>query len=162
MKAMKNDNFGDRYLLDLEIEEIYKKLQPILGAKKLENLWLEYSIYPEQRREIEGIIKALKAKYLDENFEKKKTFLVPPSKEIAKGEYSLGTVYYGDKPFWPFGIREDEWIQHIGIFGRTGSGKTNVGFLIIKNLTEKNKSFLIFDWKRNYRDLLNFVRQKKA
>lgn len=144
----------------MEIEEIFKKLQPFLGNKRLETLWLEYLIYPEHRREIEGIIQALKAKYLDENFERKKIYLVPPSKEIAHGEYSLGTVYYGDKPCYSFGIKENEWIQHIGIFGRTGSGKTNVGFLIVKNIIEKSKPFLIFDWKRNYRDLLNFIKQK--
>lgn len=146
--------------MKMEIEEIFKKLQPILGNEKLEPLWIEYSLYPEQRREIEGIIQALKAKYLDENFERKKVYLVPLSKESAQGEYYLGTIYYGDKPYYPFGIKEDEWIQHIGIFGRTGSGKTNVGFLIVKNLIEKNKPFLIFDWKRNYRDLLNFLGNK--
>ena len=145
----------------MDVEETFKKLKPILGKDKLENLWLEYLIYPEHRREIEGIMKALEVKYLNENMEKKNILLIPPSKESTKGEYALGTVYYGNKPFWPFGIKEDEWIQHMAIFGRTGSGKTNVGFLIIKNLVEKNKPFLIFDWKRNYRDLLNLAPQQK-
>lgn len=139
----------------MEIEETFNKLKPIIGKEKLESLWMEYLLYPEQRREIEGIVKALTAKYLGENYERKKVFLVPPSGEVIQGEYSLGTVFYGDKPFGDFGIREEEWIQHVGIFGRTGSGKTNVAFLIIKNLFERKKPFLIFDWKRNYRDLLN-------
>jgi len=140
----------------MEIEETFNKLKPIIGKEKLESLWMEYLLYPEQRREIEGIVKALSAKYLEENYERKKVFLVPPSGEVVQGEYSLGTVFYGDKSFGDFGIREEEWIQHIGIFGRTGSGKTNVAFLILKNLLEKQKPFLIFDWKRNYRDLLDF------
>jgi hypothetical protein len=139
----------------MEIEETFNKLKPIVGKEKLESLWMEYLLYPEQRREIEGIAKALTAKYLDENYERKKVFLVPPSEEVVQGEYSLGTVFYGDKPIGDFGVREEEWIQHIGIFGRTGSGKTNVAFLLIKNLFEKQKPFLIFDWKRNYRDLLS-------
>lgn len=139
----------------MEIEETFNKLKPIIGKEQLESLWMEYLLYPEQRREIEGIVKALAAKYLDENYEKKKVFLVPPSAEITQGEYPLGAVHYGDKIFGDFGIREEEWIQHVGIFGRTGSGKTNVAFLILKNLLEKKKPFLIFDWKRNYRDLLN-------
>ena len=140
----------------MEIEETFNKLKPIIGKEKLESLWMEYLLYPEQRREIEGIVKALTAKYLGENYERKKVFLVPPSGEVIQGEYSLGTVFYGDKPFGDFGIREEEWIQHVGIFGRTGSGKTNVALLIIKNLFERQKPFLIFDWKRNYRDLINF------
>lgn len=139
----------------MEIEDTFNKLKPIVGKEKLESLWMEYLLYPEQRREIEGIVKALTAKYLDESYEKKKVFLVPPSSEITRGEYPLGTVHYGDKNYGDFGIREEEWIQHIGIFGRTGSGKTNVAFLITKNLLEKQKPFLIFDWKRNYRDLLS-------
>jgi len=139
----------------MEIEETFKKLEPILGKEKLESLWLEYLLYPDDRREIEGILKALSAKYLEEKFEKKKVLLVPPSTNILQGEYNLGTVCYGERSFGDFGIREDEWIQHVGIFGRTGSGKTNVAFLILKNLVEKKKPFLIFDWKRNYRDLFN-------
>ena len=128
---------------------------PIIGKEKLDSLWMEYLLYPEQRREIEGIVKALSAKHLDEYFEKKKVFLVPPHAKITQGEYLLGTVHYCDKKYGDFGMREDEWIQHIGIFGRTGSGKTNVALLIIKNLLDKRKPFLIFDWKRNYRDLLS-------
>jgi Holliday junction resolvase-like predicted endonuclease len=141
----------------MEIEDAFRKLRPILGKEKLEPLWIEYLLYPEHRKEIEGIVNALKEKHLGEGFEKNKLLLVPPVKEIAQGEYALGTVYYGENPYYPFGLRENEWIQHMGIFGRTGSGKTNVGFLIVKNLLEKNKPFLIFDWKRNYRDLIGYV-----
>jgi len=141
----------------MEIEDAFRKLRPILGKEKLEPLWIEYLLYPEHRKEIEGIVNALKEKHLGEGFEKNKLLLVPPAKEIAHGEYALGTVYYGENPCYPFGLREDEWIQHMGIFGRTGSGKTNAGFLIVKNLLEKKKPFLIFDWKRNYRDLIGNV-----
>ncbi|MCA9443500.1 MAG: DUF87 domain-containing protein, partial [Candidatus Omnitrophica bacterium] len=44
--------------------------------------------------------------------------------------------------------------QHIGVFGRTGSGKTNLGYLMLQQLQKHGKPFLVFDWKRNYRDLL--------
>ncbi len=36
----------------------------------------------------------------------------------------------------------------------TGVGKTNLAFQILKELKRKRKPFLIFDWKKNYRDLL--------
>lgn len=67
----------------------------------------------------------------------------------------MGEVYYGLSPLHGFGLREGEWIQHVGIFGRTGSGKTNVGFLLVQDLIKEGKPFLIFDWKRNYRDILD-------
>jgi len=95
------------------------------------------------------------AKNLGQTFEEKEVLLEPPSKQDSYGEYPLGIVYYGKEKFHWFGLREREWIQHIGIFGRSGSGKTNVAFLIVLNLLKHSKPFLVFDWKRNYRDLLS-------
>jgi hypothetical protein len=43
----------------------------------------------------------------------------------------------------------------MAILGRSGAGKTNIGFLVLKGLKQKNKPFLVFDWKRNYRDLVS-------
>jgi hypothetical protein len=139
----------------MELEDKISKLKPILGDRKTKSLWTEYSIYPEHRREIEGIINALYEKHIQGKVQAGEVFLLPPREDQVKGEYCLGMVQYGDKPFFPFCLREEDWIQHVGIFGRTGSGKTNVGFLIIDSLNEHGKPFLIFDWKRNYRDLLD-------
>jgi hypothetical protein len=79
---------------------------------------------------------------------------VPPPRGTVTGGYPLGQVVVGDLDWDSFGLNEDEWIQHVGIFGRSGSGKTNLGFLILRELAAKGKPFLVFDWKRNYRDLL--------
>lgn len=140
-------------MICLEIDELFQKLEPILG-KSIKALWLEYTLNPDSKQEIEGLLKALAAKHLNHHFDKRQIVLTPPDKQAASGEYPLGTVYYGRSPLYIFGLRENEWIQHVAIFGRTGSGKTNIGFLIVKNLLEKQKPFLIFDWKRNYRDLI--------
>jgi hypothetical protein len=43
----------------------------------------------------------------------------------------------------------------MAILGRSGAGKTNIGFMVLKGLKQKNKPFLVFDWKRNYRDLVS-------
>ena len=137
----------------MEIDELFRKLKPVLG-KGIDQLWLEYQLNPESRADIEGILHTLAAKHLDNNYEHRRVLLTPPAEDISKGEYQLGTVHYAGKQWHPFGLREDEWIQHVGIFGRTGSGKTNVGYLIVKELLKKGKPFLIFDWKRNYRDLV--------
>jgi DNA helicase HerA-like ATPase len=55
--------------------------------------------------------------------------------------------------FCPFGLREDEWIKHVLVTGMTGAGKTNLIFQIVRELRRHEKPFLVFDWKRNYRDL---------
>lgn len=137
----------------MEIDELFRKLKPVLG-KGIDQLWLEYQLNPDCRAEIEGILHTLAAKHLDNNYEHRSVLLTPPPEDTARGVYLLGTVYYAGKPCHPFGLREDEWIQHVGIFGRTGSGKTNVGYIVVRELLKKNKPFLIFDWKRNYRDLV--------
>jgi hypothetical protein len=104
---------------------------------------------------MEDILRLVLAKNLGHTFEEKEVLLEPPSEQDARGEYPLGLVYYGKEKFHPFGLREDEWIQHVGIFGRSGSGKTNVAFLIVLNLLRSKKPFLVIDWKRNYRDFLS-------
>jgi len=75
--------------------------------------------------------------------------------------HPLGFVFYGKDKYYPFGIQENEWTQHLSVFGRSGSGKSNIGFIIFLNLLQKGKPVLIFDWKRNYRDLLVEIRNKE-
>ncbi|MHC4271865.1 MAG: ATP-binding protein, partial [Planctomycetota bacterium] len=108
----------------------------------------------EGQQQIEHYLQLLVAEYLPSKLEQNKTVLLPPSKEKAAGEYTIATVTYAGKDLYTFGLREDEWIQHAAILGRSGAGKTNVGFQILNQLKQKGKPFLVFDWKRNYRDLL--------
>jgi len=78
-----------------------------------------------------------------------------PDPEVAAGEYFIGLVPNPDpSKTYPFSIQENEMLRHILIIGSTGSGKTNVTFLLIQHFLRTRKPFLVFDWKRNYRDLL--------
>lgn len=82
-------------------------------------------------------------------------YLEPPSEPTCDGSYRLGNVCYpGDNAYGQFGLREDEWIKHVLITGMTGAGKTNLAFLILQALNAHDKPFMVFDWKRNYRDLV--------
>ena len=139
--------------MGMEIEDLFKRLRPILG-ERVDALWLDYQLNPESRRELEGILRALAMKHLGASYETKNILLVPPSSDVAAGGYPLGSVVYPRLSPFMFGLREGEWIQHVGVFGRTGSGKTNVGFLMVKELLVHGKPVMIFDWKRNYRDLI--------
>ncbi len=137
-----------------EIESLFRKLKPVLG-KDIDTLWLAYNTQtdPRSRAEIVGILFSLASKYLDETYDKK-VLLSLPEKDNISGEYELGRVVYGDQEYHPFGLRENEWLRHVGIFGTTGSGKTNCAFVLLSVLQKMKKPFLIFDWKRNYRDLV--------
>jgi len=138
----------------MTIEEQFKKIRPVLG-RNVDKLWLSYLAADEKgKREIENLLPLLVEKALKTGYANDEIILVPPIKEQATGEYYIGEVVYGKKEVYPFGLRENEWIQHISIFGRSGSGKTNLVYQILWNFMLVQKPFLVFDWKRNYRDMM--------
>jgi len=139
----------------MNIEEVFTKLRPVMGPQ-LDTLWQEYLMADTAiRQTIERTLRVTLAQRLSETYEKEQVLLKPPPRDLADGEYPVGMIHYGEDSFYPFGLREDEFIQHIGIFGRSGSGKTNLAYLLLHGLIKAKKPFLVFDWKRNYRDLIS-------
>ena len=131
-----------------------QRLKPILGDR-MSQVFEAYCAEDDNgKQQIENYLESLSAKYFPVTLDNSQPGLIPPSKEQAQGPYAIGSVVYAGKSLYDFGLRENEWIQHVGVFGRSGAGKTNVGFLILKQLQDKRKPVLVFDWKRNYRDLL--------
>lgn len=135
-------------MIPREIQALFDVLEPLFGDQ-IKALRVEYQMRPGSRPEIELLLATL----VERNVAGQSS-VVPPPKGSVAGGYRLGDVLLGDQIWDSFGLSEDEWIQHVGIFGRSGSGKTNVGFLILRELSGRRKPFLVFDWKRNYRDLL--------
>jgi hypothetical protein len=137
-----------------QVRELCRRLRPILGAK-IDQIYSAYLAEDADGRiQIQNYLEPLAAKYLPQGLGEEDAVLIPPSQEQAYGEYPFGQVYYMGKHLYPFGLRENEWIQHMAILGRSGGGKTNLGFQILTDLKKRGKPFLVFDWKRNYRDLL--------
>ena len=139
----------------MTFEDDLKRLEPFLGSKKSLQLWRAYQMEDgEGRRDLEATVQLKLEKDLGVNPLSPDRGLSLPRKSDSVGKYVLGTVTAGNRLKYPFGLREEEFIQHIAIFGRSGAGKTNIVALLIKELCSQKKPFLIFDWKRNYRDLL--------
>ena len=136
------------------IRQLCRSLRPILGDKMNEVFQAYCAEDTEGKQQIETYLGLLSARHLSSSLDSRQNNLIPPPKEQAKGEYPIGQVYYSGRNLYEFGLREEEWIQHAAILGRSGAGKTNLGFSILRLLKLKKKPFLLFDWKRNYRDIL--------
>jgi len=138
-------------------EEKLRKLAS-LDRKKAEANWLFYlSGEGQERHEADELVDIMLHKKLGKDYQEM-VFLDPPNVADCNGEYFFGTVQYPPgKAYCSFGLRENEWIKHLLIVGMTGAGKTNLTFQILLQLTGKKKPFMVFDWKRNYRDLLQLA-----
>ena len=137
-----------------EVEEKLRKLHPVDrdGARAA---WLSYlSAEGTERAETDGLLDALLFAEAGKGFQKG-IFLDVPSAAPCDGPYRLGQVMYpGTTPYCPFGLHEQEWIKHVLITGMTGAGKTNLTLLILEQLNAHHKPWLVFDWKRTYRDIV--------
>lgn len=137
-----------------EIKDLLKKLKPVLG-KKADALWYSYLTETDLKKKANDmdIIRIIADKKAKVNYDP--DIVLPPCERAEiKGEYYLGDVFYAGKFYCKFGLREDEFIKHILIAGMTGTGKTNTAYQFLIQLKLKDKPFLIFDWKKNYRDLI--------
>ncbi len=140
----------------ISIEEISSKLKPILGSK-IDELYFRYSMSesPEEKSQIIQVLSVLYQKHLGKFLDKNLLLLEPPKKEDVLGEYPLSNVVYADKELFPFALREHDWPRHVCISGMSGSGKTTLALNILRRFIEKKKPFLVFDWKKSFRPLIN-------
>ncbi len=137
------------------VAEKLRRLEPFVSSGELRALWSLYQIEenPRAKREIESMVDYMLLQHTGVAFENA-VMLPPPGEDEAAGELQLGHVSYCGKKLYPFGLRKDELIRHVGLFGQTGSGKTTACMNLLGEFVKAKIPFLIFDWKRNYRDLL--------
>lgn len=140
----------------LDIEQICRKLKPIIGKKadELWYMWLASDL--QERKDLEIEIQIIAEKVLKHGpLQDKVILLPPPDEEEAKGEFILGKAIYRDKRLFPLYLREEDFIRQIGIFSITGGGKTNTAMLLALQLLKKQIPFAVIDWKRQWRSMLS-------
>lgn len=137
----------------LTVEEICKKLKPVMG-KKIDLIYLRYKLAgdKETKEEIEKALHAMFEKKLNTSLLDERVLLLPPGN--LDGEYELGTIKYADKTFNQFCLREHDFVRHVCISGMSGSGKTNLAFILLEGFIKAKKPFIVFDWKKSFRPLL--------
>lgn len=147
-------------MMDLKerlISDEIKRLAPVLGSEKAEKLNKAYLLGDEDvRKRIFELVDVIKAGISMDKELSNSLLIEPPSREHADcGEIHIGDVLYGRKKLYPFSLDRETLLTHIGIFGSSGYGKTNLAYNLIKQLSDKDVPVLIMDFsKRNYRDLL--------
>jgi energy-coupling factor transporter ATP-binding protein EcfA2 len=100
-------------------------------------------------------LELLAAKHLGKSYEPDRSPFPPPSKKFARGgDIEVGTVSYGGHDLYPFYLQSDRLKEHILVAGRSGSGKTNLTFVLMEGIMASRIKVLALDWKRGYRDLV--------
>ncbi len=133
-----------------EIEELCKKLKPIMGDKA-DTLWYLYLAEDEKDRKILALdIEIIAEKLLKNNsLTNHEILLTPPSVTDAFGSFLSGDVVYNRKNHCPLKLKQEDFIKQIGIFAVTGEGKTNLAYLLALQLLKSKTPFMVFDWKRS-------------
>jgi hypothetical protein len=139
-----------------DIEEVCKKLKPVIG-NKADKLWYMYLAEDEKgRRDLTLDIEIIAEKLLKKDALTKQAILLePPSVNDASGLFLLGDVVYNDKKLHPLYLQPEDFIKQIGIFAVTGEGKTNLAYLLALQLLKFKIPFIVIDWKRSWRNLLS-------
>jgi hypothetical protein len=145
-------------------QELCRQLKPVLG-KKIGRLWSVYLAEsdPAGKRDIEQTLELLAAKHLQKTYEPDHNPFPPPSKQFAQaGDIKLGHVHYAGKELYPFLLKSRRLKEHVLIAGRSGSGKTNLTFILAEEMMKAKIKVLALDWKRGYRDLLSRHRDMRV
>lgn len=137
-------------------EKVRKRLnllKPFIGQERAERLWVLY-MWSDYRRKakLESMINTLAQRHLD-LFEGEPE-LEPIPKGFCNGDILLGDVLFRGRKLYPFRLPLGSLIKHVGVFSQTSKGKTNLCMLMATQLARKDVPFIIFDIKRNYREML--------
>ena len=143
-----------------EVKSKLRQLKPFIG-EKADRIWVRYTTGDKfESRQWEQMVNLLAEKYKINSIEEE-IILPPPDRETAKGDIQIGRTSYLNKPAHEFGINFYELTRHVGIFGSTGSGKTTLTKNTLRELIHNKIPFIVFDWEKNYRDLVGEYKNVK-
>jgi hypothetical protein len=145
-------------------QELCRQLKPVIG-RKIDRLWSAYLAEsdPGGKADIEQTLELLAAKHLGKSYEPDRSPFPPPPKKFAKsGDIRLGNVSYAGKELYPFSLKSVRLKEHILIAGRSGSGKTNLTFVLLEGVMDRGIKVVALDWKRGYRDLMSRHKQLRV
>ena len=141
----------------VRVQELCRKLKPVLG-RKVDRLWAAYLAESDAdgRADVWQMLELLAAKHIGQDYQPDRSPFPPPGQEFARsGDVEIGRITYGHRELYPFLLKSDRLKEHILVAGRSGSGKTNLTFVLMKGIMARGIKVVALDWKRGYRDLLS-------
>lgn len=137
------------------VRELCRRLKPIMG-RRIDGIYAAYLAEDaDGRSEIEQTLELLAARHLKHGYEHDRSPFPPPPRAFAQsGDIAVGSVTYGDRDLFPFTLPSARLKEHVLVAGRSGSGKTNLTYMLMLGMMKRGIHILALDWKRGYRDLL--------
>jgi hypothetical protein len=138
------------------LPDLFRRLKPLYG-ERINQLWFEFQLAdPERKQEISNLLTVLAIKRLGIGIGEERIVLDPPPAElIGRGAYTIGTVSYPGIAGYEFRLAAAELLRHMFILGPTGTGKSTLILGLLQQLLLDGVPFMVFDFKRNYRCLLD-------
>lgn len=140
----------------IRVQELCRKLKPVMG-KKVDRLWSAYLAESDAdgKADIEQTLELLAARHLHTDYNIDRSPFPPPTGKFSQsGDIKIGAISYAGRQMYPFYVKSPRLKEHILIAGRSGSGKTNLTFVLMEGIMARGIKVLALDWKRGYRDLL--------
>lgn len=132
----------------MDIESLAAKLRPLVPDEVARWMRIRESADPETAHLIEEQIRATARRLLGDT--ENQVLLSLPPLNLVRGPINVGKIQYAGER-GPAGISTSDVLQNLAIFGRSGAGKTNAVFHILKQLADQGVPFLFLDWKRTAR-----------
>jgi len=154
---------------DTLVDDLFLKLEPEWGSKKVENLKLIHQIGNKDRKQrIEKILSISAKRLIKDNLLNNKILLPPSTKNECKGKMQIlaGTVCYGfdennaHRKLYPLYLDYEDLKNHAILTGLSGTGKTTFGYNLLIELAKKNINCIVFDWDRTWRNLLSLDKEQ--
>lgn len=141
--------------MNTEMRDLLKRIAPIVGNEKVSRYWNSYLIADEiERRELQRVIEVYAARLLrDHPSAPLPGLFPPPTKSACAGEISLGNVMYGGKELHELRMPLNSALRHLGVFGASGSGKSNLTALLFDTFVNNNVPVTLLDFKKTFRSL---------
>ena len=121
------------------VQELCRRLKPVMG-RRIDRLWSAYLAESDAggKADIEQMLELLAVKHLGADYNIDRSPFPPPTRTFAgSGDIKVGAVSYAKRKMYPFYLKSPRLKEHILIAGRSGSGKTNLTFVLMDGIMDQ-------------------------